>query len=55
MNNERVTETGKAGHRHVFNLRLKHQGELEARSSAEGRLGGYIGSGQGTAEGPQIK
>lgn len=42
MNNERVTEIGKAGQRHVFNLRLNHQEELEASSSAEGRLGGYI-------------
>jgi len=55
MNNERVTEIGKAGHRHVYDLTLKHQEELEASSSAEGRLGGYIASGRGTAEGPQIK
>ena len=55
MNNERVTEIDKAGHRHVFDLRLKHQEEVEASSSAEGRLGGYIASGRGTAEGPQIR
>ncbi len=45
----------KAALSHVFDLRLKHQEEVEASSSAEGRLGGYIASGRGTAEGPQIR
>ncbi len=41
--------------RHLCDLDLQYQPGQDAYSTAEGKLGGYIGSGQGRVEGTELK
>jgi hypothetical protein len=40
---------------HLFDLELKYTGQFPDAEAATGRVGDYIGSGQGTVRGPHIQ